>query len=441
MDSENKENTSNRKNASKQHKAESIDQQFGFDQDLEADTKNADLENNNFLFSQIDWDEQLDEEIPSNNNSSQNKSETMEYEDQGFDQYTNMVQPPSVEPVSVQVEKIPMPDPDEQRSLHAAKLLNYLISIEGVYAPDPSYFQNSQPEITSIMRAILLDWMMEVWNEFTLKRETYYYSVNYVDRFLSAHGNIKKEQLQLVGVTSMFIAAKMEEVYSPRVADFAKSTDNGYEVEEIVAMEKLMLKELGWYMTPPTYAMWANWYMNQWDIFISTNEYALSHPLIQNSIDLTFKSSHESSYTRFREVMQIMDLIILDHTSLLYQPRGLVVSIMFLILGIYTGEFDVQKIWNEFTFSSNGFLNPESEFNQLFIEFIFLSFGFQLHDLAPTIQYVSSFMGIPFNYDLPMCFQNKSALDGHFEEFLSHQTHHPLALRFIEERINNANTF
>jgi cyclin E len=165
-----------------------------------------------------------------------------------------------------------------------------------------------------------------------------------VDRFLSAYGNIKKEQLQLIGVTSMFIAAKMEEVYSPRVADFAKSTDNGYEVEEIVIMEKLMLKELGWYMTPPTYAMWANWYMNQWDIFISTNEYALSHPLIQNSIDLNFKSSDESSYKQFREVMQIMDLIILDHTCLLYQPRGLVVSIMFLILGIYSGEFNIQKI-------------------------------------------------------------------------------------------------
>lgn len=80
----------------------------------------------------------------------------------------------------------------------------------------------------------------------------------------------------------------------------------------------------------------------------------------------------------------------------------------------------------------------ESEFNQLFIEFIYLSFGFQLHDLAPTIQYVASFMDIPFNYDMPMCFQNKSALEGHFEEFLSYQTHHPLALKYIEQRINNS---
>jgi hypothetical protein len=58
LDSGNKENTSNKKNQNKKHKTEqrleSIDQQFGFEQDLESDNKNAYLENNNFLFSQID---------------------------------------------------------------------------------------------------------------------------------------------------------------------------------------------------------------------------------------------------------------------------------------------------------------------------------------------------------------------------------------------------
>lgn len=184
--------------------------------------------------------------------------------------------------------------------------------MEGVYSPDPNYFENSQPDVSNVMRAILLDWMMEVCNEFTLKRETFYYSLNYVDRFLSVHKNVKKEELQLVGVSSMFIAAKMEEVYSPRVSDFAKSTDNGYCAEQIVRMEKIILRELGWALTPPTYAMWANWYMNQWDIYATTNEYALTHPIIHNNPELTFKSSNENAYSRFREVLQIMDLIVLD---------------------------------------------------------------------------------------------------------------------------------
>jgi cyclin E len=193
-------------------------------------------------------------------------------------------------------------------------MLNFLISKEAQYAPDPNYFQTMQSDVSPLMRAILVDWMMEVCNEFTLKRETFHYALNYVDRYMSIHDQVKKEELQLIGVSAMFIAAKMEEVYSPRVADFAKSTDNGYDVTQIVRMEKKLLKELSWKTTPPTYSMWANWYMNQWDIYVTTNNYALTNPIVQDNQDLTFKASNDTSYARFREVMQILDLIVLDFT-------------------------------------------------------------------------------------------------------------------------------
>ncbi len=52
--------------------------------------------------------------------------------------------------------------------------------------------------------------MQEVATEFTLKRETYHYALNYVDRYLTVVPNIKKWELQLVGVTAMYIASKME---------------------------------------------------------------------------------------------------------------------------------------------------------------------------------------------------------------------------------------
>ena len=60
-----------------------------------------------------------------------------------------------------------------------------------------------------MMRAILLDWMMEVSSEFLMKRETYHLAVMYVDKYLSKL-TILKQELQLLGVTSMFIASKME---------------------------------------------------------------------------------------------------------------------------------------------------------------------------------------------------------------------------------------
>jgi len=45
------------------------------------------------------------------------------------------------------------------------------------------------------MRTILIDWMIEVCTEFTLKRETFYYALNYVDRYLSIKRNIRKQDL------------------------------------------------------------------------------------------------------------------------------------------------------------------------------------------------------------------------------------------------------
>ena len=87
--------------------------------------------------------------------------------------------------------------------------ISYLIMRETDYSPDPHYFEKKQPNITWIMRAILLDWMMEVCMEFTLKRETFHYAVNYVDRYLSII-SIQKWELQLIGVASLYIAAKME---------------------------------------------------------------------------------------------------------------------------------------------------------------------------------------------------------------------------------------
>lgn len=78
------------------------------------------------------------------------------------------------------------------------------------------------------MRTILIDWMIEVMTEFTLKWETFYYALNYVDWYLSLKKNIKKQDLQLIGVASMFMASKMEEILSPKVFDFVKSTDDGY---------------------------------------------------------------------------------------------------------------------------------------------------------------------------------------------------------------------
>ena len=74
-----------------------------------------------------------------------------------------------------------------------------------MHRPKPTYMEK-QGDITVSMRWILVDWMVEVAEEYNLGTETLYLAVSYIDRFLS-HMSVKRDKLQLVGTTAMFIAA------------------------------------------------------------------------------------------------------------------------------------------------------------------------------------------------------------------------------------------
>jgi hypothetical protein len=69
-----------------------------------------------------------------------------------------------------------------------------MISRDRSYAISPSQITGNQPQISPLMRAILFDWMMEITNEFTLKRETYHLALAYVDRYLAFGPKIPKSE-------------------------------------------------------------------------------------------------------------------------------------------------------------------------------------------------------------------------------------------------------
>jgi len=73
------------------------------------------------------------------------------------------------------------------------------------HRPKPNYMRR-QTDITSNMRSILVDWLVEVADEYKLHRETLFLAVDFVDRFLSVMA-VQRQKLQLVGAAAMFIAA------------------------------------------------------------------------------------------------------------------------------------------------------------------------------------------------------------------------------------------
>lgn len=93
------------------------------------------------------------------------------------------------------------------------------------------------------MRGILVDWIIEVHFKFKLRDETLFLCINIIDRFLSKK-SIIRQKLQLVGVSSLLIACKYEEIYAPEVKDFVYVTDNAYTRTEVLEMESQIAYEL-----------------------------------------------------------------------------------------------------------------------------------------------------------------------------------------------------
>ena len=88
-------------------------------------------------------------------------------------------------------------------------------------------YMRKQRDISYAMRAILVDWLVEVAEEYKLSTHTLFLAVAYIDRFLSEMA-VQRGKLQLVGVTCMLLAAKYEEIYPPAIDEFVYITDNTY---------------------------------------------------------------------------------------------------------------------------------------------------------------------------------------------------------------------
>eukprot|EP01018_Ginkgo_biloba_P028976 Gb_03506 [translate_table: standard] len=112
-------------------------------------------------------------------------------------------------------------------------------------------YMSAQSEINDKMRAILIDWLIEVHLKFELMPETLYLTTNLLDRFLSIQP-VGRKNLQLVGLTAMLLACKYEEIWAPEINDFVCISDRAYTRQQILAMEKTMLNKLKFNLTVPT---------------------------------------------------------------------------------------------------------------------------------------------------------------------------------------------
>ena len=163
-------------------------------------------------------------------------------------------------------------------------------------------YMENQADINEKMRVMLIDWIIDVHFKFKLKSDTLFLTVWLIDRYLSEK-QMKRGRLQLLGVTSMLISCKYEEIYSPEVFDFVYITENSYEKKDIINLEFEILKMLEFNVTIPT----------------SNNFYEI----ISSLLNFNTQEFYLGKY--------LLELFLLDYRSLKYKPSEIANTVCYII--------------------------------------------------------------------------------------------------------------
>ncbi|XP_020400693.1 cyclin-A2 isoform X5 [Zea mays] len=134
---------------------------------------------------------------------------------------------------------------------YVAEIYRNLMASELIRRPRSNYMETLQQDITASMRGVLIDWLVEVSDEYKLVADTLYLTVYLIDQFLSQNC-IQTHKLQLLGITSMLIASKYEEYSAPSAEEFCNITAGTYAKAEVLEMEQQVLNDLGFHLSVPT---------------------------------------------------------------------------------------------------------------------------------------------------------------------------------------------
>ncbi|KAL2535187.1 Cyclin-B1-3 [Abeliophyllum distichum] len=199
-------------------------------------------------------------------------------------------------------------------------------------------YMDSQPEINEKMRAILVDWLIQVHHKFELSPETLYLTINIVDRYLAVKTTSRRE-LQLLGISSMLIASKYEEIWAPEVNDLVCISDRAYTNEQVLRMEKRILGELEWNLTVPT-------------------PYMFLVRFIKASLPDSNASTYRLSYEPYKVenmVYFLAELGVMNYATVMYCPSVIAAS------AVYAARCTLNKVpvWTETLKMHTGFSEPQ----------------------------------------------------------------------------------
>ena len=112
-------------------------------------------------------------------------------------------------------------------------------------------YMDFQTDINEKMRAILVDWIIEIHDKFHYKSQTLYQTIWLIDTYLSIK-YIERGDFQLLGLGCLYISCKFNEIYCPQLNEFVEATDGAYSKDDLLRIEKDILKITNYNLLPPS---------------------------------------------------------------------------------------------------------------------------------------------------------------------------------------------
>ncbi|XP_057657770.1 G2/mitotic-specific cyclin-B [Diorhabda carinulata] len=218
--------------------------------------------------------------------------------------------------------KSPVLNPDENLQDEPQMVPEYLLDIfeylrdmEKKLAINKNFLE--EHESTPKMRAILVNWLVEVHMNFKLTLDTLHLCIGIIDRYLQENKKVGKNTLQLVGTSALLIACKYEEVYIPDLEDFEYTCDNTFSKRQILQMEREILKRL---------------------------DFSLGRPL---SIQFLrrYNKIADANIDHHNLGKYLLELALLEDSMSHVRPSLQAASACCLSMGILNETMDLQKLW------------------------------------------------------------------------------------------------
>ena len=112
-------------------------------------------------------------------------------------------------------------------------------------------FKSTQSEITPQMHETAIRWILMVQQEYQMSNDTMYEAVTYLNIIL-CKSPVRKSQLQLVTLTCLWMASKIEERVVPKLEEFSLMCSNQYKIDDFIKCERKLLRLLDFRLSFPT---------------------------------------------------------------------------------------------------------------------------------------------------------------------------------------------